>query len=419
MSWGRERQAKIYRDGALGRRPAIPADFATLEERASRRASVRAWAYCAGGAGEGATMRANRAAFERWAIVPRMLRDVSSRDLSVTLFGRTIPAPVLFAPVGASELLHPEGDRAIARAAAELGLPYVFSNQASWSMEDCAAVMGDSPRWFQLYWSTDEDLVDSFLARAAAVGCEAVVVTLDTTMLGWRPQDLNLGSLPFARAEGIAQYLSDTRFWELVRSRKPGAAAEVEVTLGAIRTLFAISRNVPGSFLANLRSPEPRAAVDTFLNTYSRPSLTWADVEGLRERTSLPILLKGVLHPDDARRAAAAGVDGIVVSNHGGRQVDGAIASLDALVDIVPAASGLTVLLDSGVRTGSDVFKALALGADAVLIGRPHIYGLALNGADGARDAVSNIVAELDLTLGLSGHTSVRDLDANALQIRR
>src|SRR3954468_23561756 len=169
MSWGRERQAKIYRDGALGRRPAIPADFATLEARASRRASVRAWAYCAGGAGEGATMRANRAAFERWAIVPRMLRDVSQRDLSVELFGRTLPAPVLFAPVGASELLHPEGDRAIARAAAALGLPYIFSNQASWSMEDCAAVMGDAPRWFQLYWSTDEALVDSFLARAAAV----------------------------------------------------------------------------------------------------------------------------------------------------------------------------------------------------------------------------------------------------------
>jgi isopentenyl diphosphate isomerase/L-lactate dehydrogenase-like FMN-dependent dehydrogenase len=416
MSWGRERQARIYRDGALGRRPVVPADFETLERRARAKASVRAWAYCAGGAGEGATMRANRAAFERWAIVPRMLRDVSERDLTVELFGRTIPAPVLFAPVGASELLHPEGDRAIARAAAALGLPYVFSNQASWSMEDCARVMGDAPRWFQLYWSTDEELVDSFLARAAAVGCEAIVVTLDTTMLGWRPQDLNLGSLPFARAEGIAQYLSDTRFWELVRTRTPQAAAEVEVTLGAIRTLVAISRNVPGSLLGNLRSPEPRAAVDTFLNTYSRPSLTWADVEGLRERTKLPILLKGILHPDDARRAAAAGVDGIVVSNHGGRQVDGAIASLDALVDIAPAAEGLKVLLDSGVRTGSDVFKALALGADAVLIGRPHIYGLALDGADGARDVVSNIVAELDLTLGLSGQTSVRALDSSLLK---
>jgi lactate 2-monooxygenase len=248
------------------------------------------------------------------------------------------------------------------------------------------------------------------------VGCEAIVVTLDTTMLGWRPQDLNLGSLPFARAEGIAQYLSDTRFWELVRTRTPQAAAEVEVTLGAIRTLVAISRNVPGSLLGNLRSPEPRAAVDTFLNTYSRPSLTWADVEGLRERTKLPILLKGILHPDDARRAAAAGVDGIVVSNHGGRQVDGAIASLDALVDIAPAAEGLKVLLDSGVRTGADVFKALALGADAVLIGRPHIYGLALDGADGARDVVSNIVAELDLTLGLSGQTSVRALDSSLLK---
>lgn len=421
---GRERQAAIYRAGAFGRRPRVPTDFATLERRARRKASVRAWAYCAGGAGAGSTMRANRSAFDRWAIVPRVLRDVSRRDLSVELFGRRLPAPVLFAPVGASELLHPEADRAIATAAARLGVPYVFSNQSSVSMEECAAVMGDQPRWFQLYWSTDDALVDSFVGRAEAAGCEAIVVTLDTTMLGWRPQDLNLGSLPFARAEGIAQYLSDARFWQVVRERVAagrgsGAAADGESrpTLGAIRTLLSIARKVPGGLRHNLRSPEPRAAVQTFLETYSRPSLTWDDIATLRARTSLPILLKGVLHPDDARRAVDLGIDGLVVSNHGGRQIDGAIASLDALVPIADAVAGqTTLLLDSGVRTGSDVFKALALGADAVLIGRPHIYGLALAGAPGAHDAVANIIAELDLTLGLSGLRSLAEITPEALR---
>lgn len=419
---GRERQAEIYRDGAFGRRPSIPTDFAGLEAAARRKASVRGWAYVAGGAGEGTTMRANRAAFDRWAIVPRVLRDVSQRDLSVELFGRKIPAPVLFAPVGASELLHPEADLAIAGAAADLGLPYIFSSQSCFSMEDCAAAMGDAPRWFQLYWSRDEGVVDSFVARAKAAGCEAIVVTLDTTMLGWRPQDLNLGSLPFARAEGIAQYLSDPRFRELVRERlRDGlggtANADGRPTLGAIRTLVSLTRKFPGSFAANLRSPEPRAAVETFLETYSRPSLTWDDIATLRDRTDLPILLKGVLHPDDARQAIELGVDGLVVSNHGGRQVDGAIASLDALTDIAPAVDGrLKLLLDSGVRTGADVLKALALGADAVLIGRPHVYGLALDGRRGARDAVANIVADLDLTLGLSGLTSVAEAGPDLLR---
>lgn len=418
---GRTRQAAIYRDGVFGRRPCVPTDYASLESAARRKASVRGWAYVAGGAGEGATMRANRAAFERWAIVPRVLRDVSNRDLSVELFGRTIPAPVLLAPVGAAELLHPEADRAIAGAAAELRLPYVFSSQACFSMEVCAAVMGDSPRWFQLYWSRDEGVVNSFLGRAKAAGCEAIVVTLDTTMLGWRPQDLNLGSLPFSRGEGIAQYLTDPRFRELVRERVQagigGAAATGRPTLAALKALATMTRKFPGPFLANLRSPEPRAAVETFLDTYSRPSLTWDDIATLRDRTDLPVLLKGILHPDDARRAADLGLDGIVVSNHGGRQVDGAIAALDALTDIAPAVDGrLKVLFDSGVRTGADVLKALALGADAVLIGRPHVYGLALNGREGARDAVANIVAELDLTLGLTGLASVAEATPEILR---
>ncbi|UPW08976.1 alpha-hydroxy-acid oxidizing protein [Gordonia terrae] len=420
--YGRARQNEIYTAGVHRRKPRVPTDFAELERRAKRTMSARAWAYIAGGAGEGRTMAANRAALDLWAIVPRILRDVSQRNLSIDLFGRRLPAPVLFAPVGAGSLAAPDADALIGRAAAELGVPYIFSNQASVSMENVAAAMddvqADAPRWFQLYWSTDDDLVDSLLERAAAIRAEAVVVTLDTTMLGWRPQDLNLGSLPFARGEGIAQYTADRRFVDIVADRLRAATDErPEISLGAIATLVSITRNAPGRFLQNLRSPQPRAAVQTFLDIYSRPSLNWDDLAGLRDRTALPIVLKGVLHPDDARRAVDAGVDGIIVSNHGGRQVDGAISTIDALDTIAPVVDGrIKVLIDSGIYTGSDVFKALALGADAACIGRPHMYGLALAGADGARDAVADIIAELDLTLGLSGHTDVADLDREALR---
>lgn len=420
--YGRARQNDIYTAGVHRRKPRVPTDFAELERRAKRTMSARAWAYIAGGAGEGRTMAANRAALDRWAIVPRILRDVSQRNVSIDLFGRRLPAPVLFAPVGAGSLAAPAADALIGRAAAELGVPYIFSNQASVSMEDVAAAMDEvssgAPRWFQLYWSTDDDLVDSLLERAAAIRAEAVVVTLDTTMLGWRPQDLNLGSLPFARGEGIAQYTADRRFVDIVADRLRAATDErPEISLGAIATLVSITRNAPGRFLQNLRSPQPRAAVQTFLDIYSRPSLNWDDLAGLRDRTALPIVLKGVLHPDDARRAVDAGVDGIIVSNHGGRQVDGAISTIDALDTIAPVVdSRIKVLIDSGIYTGSDVFKSLALGADAACIGRPHMYGLALAGADGARDAVADIIAELDLTLGLSGHTDVADLDREALR---
>ena len=418
---GRARQSLVYRAGVLGHRPAVPTDFAELEARARAQMSPRAWAYVAGGAGEGATMRANREAFDRWRILPRMGAGHVDRDLSVDLLGRTLPTPLLLAPIGAAALAHRDSDLHIGRAAAATGVPYVLSNQGCSPMEEVAALMGDSPRWFQLYWSTDEPLVDSLLRRAEASGAEAVVVTLDTTMLGWRPQDLNLGSLPFSQGIGIAQYTSDPRFREVVRERVAAAAAgggkaDVQVTLGALRSLLSISREHPGRTRANLRSPEPRAAVETFLDIYSNPGLTWDTLATVKRRTSLPVLAKGVLHPDDARRAVEAGMDGIVVSNHGGRQVDGAVASLDALPGVRQAVGpDLPVLLDSGVRTGSDVVKAMALGATAVLLGRSYVYGLALAGADGVRDVVANVVAELDLTLGLSGVGSVRDLSPDLL----
>ena len=408
---GRARQDAIYRAGVFGHHPSVPTDAAELERRAHRAMSATAWAYVAGGAGEGATMRHNRDAFDQWRVVPRMLHGVTSRDLSTTVLGTPLRAPLLLAPVGAGCLVAPDSDLLIARGAAAAGVPYVFTNQGCNPLEDTAVEMGSTPFWQQLYWSTDEGLVDSMIGRAEAAGAQALVVTLDTTMLGWRPQDLNIGSLPFARGLGIAQYTSDPRFRELVAQRladASGPRAKVEVTVGAVKTLLTMSRTHPGDFRENLRSPEPRAAVETFLDIYSNPALSWSHIATLRERTSIPVLLKGILHPDDARRAFDEGVDGIIVSNHGGRQVDRSVASLDALVAIRSALGpDPVVLLDSGVRTGADLFVALALGADACLLGRPHIYGLALDGADGVQQVIENVIAELDLTMGLVGVGSV------------
>jgi len=414
---GLRQQTSIYAAGVSGQRPRVPTDATMLEERAREAMSAEAFAYVAGGAGTGATMRANRAAFDRWRIVPRMLRDVAERDTSVELFGRTLPSPFLIAPIGVLEMAHREAERAVARAVRDLGLPMIYSNQASVAMEEVTEILGDAPRWFQLYWSTREELVESFARRAEASGCEAIVVTLDTTMLGWRTRDLDLGWLPFLRGMGIAQYTSDPVFKRLL-SEPLGDSGQPEPkpNLAALRVLIQIGRNYPGPFLKALRSGRARAAVQRFVQIYSRPSLTWADIPYLRERTSVPILLKGVLHPDDARRAVDEGIDGIVVSNHGGRQVDGAIATLDALPPIVEAVDGgIPVLLDSGIRGGADIFKALALGARAVLLGRPYVYGLALAGEAGVREVVTNFMADFDLTMGLAGCRSVGEIGREAL----
>jgi lactate 2-monooxygenase len=432
---GRRRQDEVYRAGVYGRRPRVPTSARALQRRARERLGARAYSYVAGGAGDEATQRANRTAFDRWAVVPRVLRDVSVRDTSVELFGRRLPAPLLLAPVGALELVHPAADLAVARAAASLGVPMVFSNQASVSMEECAAAMDQAPhpapRWSQLYWSTSDELVESLVGRAEASGCDALVVTLDTTMLGWRPRDLDLGHLPFALGKGIAQYTSDPVFRRLAEERaaasaapaptEPGAAAgrdrQPRPTLAAVRALVGMARAWPGPLLGNLRSPLPRAAVETFLAIYSRPSITWADLAWLRARTRLPIVLKGVLHPDDARRALDEGADGVVVSTHGGRQVDRSIAALDALPDVVAAVGDRApVLLDSGVRSGADVLTAVALGARAVLLGRPFAWGLALAGEEGVRQVVSDVLGEFDLTLGLTGHTAVDQLSPEVLR---
>lgn len=415
---GRSRQSSIFVRGLAGRTPKVPIDPRELERAARRSMSKEGFAYIAGGAGSESTMDANREAFRRWQIVPRVLRDVSRRDLGIELFGRRLPAPLLLAPIGVLDMAHSDADLAVARAAAGTGVPMIFSNQASVAMEECADAMGDAPRWFQLYWSESNDLVRSFVRRAEACGCEAIVLTLDTTMLGWRPRDLDLAYLPFLRGRGLAQYTSDPVFRELLNEpAAPPTDDPGRPNLSLIRSAVEMLVRHPGSLVDNARSGLPRAAVQRFIATYSRPSLRWEDLAFLRDLTSLPILLKGILHPKDARRAIEHGMDGVIVSNHGGRQIDGEIASLDALSGVVEAVDGrIPVLFDSGVRGGADVFKALALGATAVCLGRPYAYGLAIAGEAGVREVIRNTIAELDLTLGLAGCDSVTGIGRNRVR---
>lgn len=403
-------------EGLAGKRPRVPPEASGLREAAREILSREAFAYVAGGAGREDTMDANRTAFDRWRIVPRVLRDVSDRDLSVELFGRRYATPLFLSPIGALELVHREADRAVARAAAETGVPVAFSSQASMPLEECVAEMGEAPRWFQLYWSQSDELTASFLRRAEECGCDAVLLTLDTTLLGWRPRDLDLGYLPFLEGKGIAQYTSDPVFRRLLEEEDVESEVEPPLTPKTLLTAFRQIERFPGSFWKGIRSGLPRKAVQRFVATYSRPSLRWADLPFLREHTGLPIVLKGILHPDDARRALEAGVDAVLVSNHGGRQIDGEIASLDALPRVVEAVAGeIPVLFDSGIRGGADAFKALALGATMVGIGRPYVWGLALAGENGVRDVVANQVAELDLTLGLAGCRSPAEVGPDRL----
>jgi lactate 2-monooxygenase len=425
----RRTQSEIYRAGISGSRPRVPVDAAGLEEAARKALSPEAFAYIAGGAGAERTMHANTAAFGRWQVWPRPLRDVSTRDLSVGFLGRRRPTPLLLAPLGVMEMAHDDADLAVARAAASLGVPYTLSNQASFPMEEVADAAPGGSRLFQLYWSADDDLNASLLRRAEAAGCEAIVVTLDTHLLGWRTRDLDLAYLPFTRGMGIAQYTSDPVFQQLVRERVrkgPDVAAPpapaVRMTPKTIAAGVKIARK--GAALTgveglreNLRSPLPRAAVETFLDVFSTPALTWDDLAKARQWTSLPIILKGIVHPDDAARALDAGVDGVWVSNHGGRQIDQSVPTLEALPAVVERIEGrVPVVFDSGIRQGSDAFIALALGATVVALGRPYAYGLGVAGEEGVREVVRNVLAELDITLGLSGHTSFAELGPGALR---
>jgi lactate 2-monooxygenase len=363
----------------------IPDDLSQLEEEAAKNLSPEALAYILAGAGDTDTTRANAAAFRHWGIRRRQGPKPVKVDLSTTILGTHMPAPVLFAPIGVQTLAHPDGDLASARAAAELGLTYMHSTQGAYKMEDVAAANGDGSRWYQLYWPTDDELAVSFLRRAKAAGYTHLVITLDTTLLGWRPIDLDLGYSPFLENKGIANYTSDPVFR---RKHMPVPAEEVT----------------------------PLPAGIAFAGVFQNPGLNWSQLPLIRANWDGPILLKGIQSPRDAKLAIEHGIDGIVVSNHGGRQVDGAIASLDALSPIVEAVGDtMPVLFDSGIRTGQDAFKALALGADAVLIGRPYIYGLALDGQRGTRTVMQMLVDELAEEVREAGHSTHRTLTPSSL----
>ncbi len=377
---------EIYARGLGGETPSLPISWAELERRAEEAMDPRAASYVFAGAGSEDTMRENLEAFRRWRIVPRMLRDVAERDLRTTVLGTEMSAPVLLAPIGVQSIVHADGELATARAAAATGTPMVVSTAAAHTLEAIAAEGGAGPRWYQLYWPNDHEIAASIVARAEAAGYEALVVTLDTFIPGWKPRDLQQAWLPFLEGVGNANFLEDPVF----RSQ---LARPPEEDLGA--------------------------ATGHYLGIYVNPSLSWDDIATLREWTSLPIVVKGVLHADDARRARESGVDGVIVSNHGGRQVDGAIASLDALGAVIAAVGDeLAILLDSGIRGGSDVVKALALGAEAVLLGRPYLWGLALEGQEGVETVLKMLFAELDLTLALCGYTRPGELDRDVLARR-
>ncbi|MCX5231592.1 alpha-hydroxy-acid oxidizing protein [Streptomyces sp. NPDC006553] len=371
-------QHEIYFDGLFGVLPTQPMTFAELETRARAALPPSLWSYVAGGAGDESTQEANVAAFRTWGLVPRMMVGAAQRDLSVDLFGLKLASPLFMAPVGVIGLCAQDGhgDLATARAAARTGVPMIASTLTVDPMEDVAAEFGDTPGFFQLYTPTDRDLAESLVRRAEAAGFKAIVVTLDTWITGWRPRDLATGNFPQLRGHALANYTSDPVF----RAR-----------------------------LAKSPEEDPRAAVLEWVGVFGKP-LVWDDLAWLRSLTDLPIVLKGICHPEDVRRARDGGVDGIYCSNHGGRQANGGLPALDALPDVVAAADGLPVLFDSGVRSGADVVKALALGATAVGVGRPYAYGLALGGTDGIVHVLRALLAEADLIMAVDGYPTLADL---------
>jgi lactate 2-monooxygenase len=375
---------EIYAKGMSGETPPIPVSIEELERRAEE--AMEEWAanYVFAGAGGERTMLANLEGFGRRRIVPRMLKaDVAERDLATKILGTSMPAPLMLAPIGVQKVVHPDGELATARAAAAVGVPMIASTASHFTMEEIAEANGEGSRWFQLYWPNDRGLLESFVGRAEAAGYEAIVVTVDAFIPGWKPRDLQQARLPFLEGMGNANYMQDPVF-------RAGLEKTPEEDFGA--------------------------ATGHYLSVLSEPSLGWDDLGLLRELTSLPIVIKGIQHADDAKEAAERGIDGIVVSNHGGRQVGGAVGSLDTLAPIAEAVSDdLAILFDSGIRSGTDVLKALALGADAVCLGRPYLWGLALDGQAGVEAVLKMVLGEFDLTMALCGYTSPDQLTPDAL----
>src|SRR3954447_3046975 len=357
-----------------------PIAAADWEHAAEEKLDPGAFGYIAGGAGAESTMRANLAAFQGWRLRPRMLTGNAVRDISVDVLGLHSPAPFFLASVGVLSIVHEEGEVAVGRASASSGVPMLLSTAASHSIEEVAET--GAPRWYQLYWVNDREICESFVRRAEEAGYGAIVVTLDTLTLGWRPRDLRLAYLPFIQGEGCGQYFTDPVF------------------------LSRLEKSPDDDLLT---------AAATMLATFPNLGLTWDDLDWLRGQTTLPLLVKGVLTADDAELALEHGMDGVIVSNHGGRQVDGAVAALDALVEVRDALPEAVVLMDGGIRSAADVLKAIALGADAVLLGRPYAYALAVGGQRGVEELIQNLMAEIDLNLALAGAHSIRDLDRSWL----
>ncbi len=377
-------QLEIYLKGLSGVVPSLPMGYAEWEAKAQAAMSPSVYSYVAGGAGDERTQRVNRTAFDRWGLIPRMLVGATERDLSVELFGMTLPAPVFMAPIGVLGLCDRDGhgDLAGARAAARTGVPLMVSTLTQDPLEDVAAELGDTPGFFQLYTPTDRELAASLVRRAEAAGYRGIVVTLDTWVPGWRPRDLSTSNFPQLRGLCLANYFTDP------------------------------------VFCAGLDQPpgqNPQAAVLRWVQLFGN-SLTWDDLPWLRSLTALPLILKGICHPDDARRARDAGMDGIYCSNHGGRQANGGVPAIDCLPGVVEAVDGLPVLFDSGIRNGADIVKALALGASAVGVGRPYAYGMALAGTEGTVHVLRSLLAEADLIMAVDGYPTLADLTPDTLR---
>ena len=359
----------------IGTSQAFPLTFDELEIAVKDKIAIGPYGYIRSGAGGEQTLRNNRNAFQKYAIVPRFLHDVSTVDTSIELFGKKHPTPLLFAPVGMNKIAHEEGELAVVRAAAELQIPYIQSTVSSYSMEQIAQAAPNHTKWFQLYWSTNEAISYSMVERAEKAGFEAIILTVDTVMLGWREEDVRNQFSPLKNGFARGNYESDP------------------------------------VFMSTLRDDSFEAFVDGMLANIFHPTLNWDNVRELKQRTKLPVLLKGILHPEDAKLALEAGVDGIIVSNHGGRQLDGVIGSLDALPGVVEAVAGrVPVLFDSGAYRGIDVLKALALGATAVAIGRPFVYGLAYDGENGVHQVMKNLYDEFKVSMGLAGAATIADV---------
>jgi isopentenyl diphosphate isomerase/L-lactate dehydrogenase-like FMN-dependent dehydrogenase len=372
----------IYESGDEGAR-LFPVSFEEWEDRARKKLAAGPFGYVYGAAGAGETMNSNVDAFKKYRLRPRMCCDVSQRDLSIRLFGAKLPVPFLLAPIGVNSILHPEAELIPARAAAKLGVPYILSNVSTEPMEKVAEAMNDGLRWFQLYPPRNAKITESFIKRAEEAGYSAIVVTIDSTMLGWRETDLRNAYLPFLSGQGMGNYFTDPVF-----------CADLEETPQQNR----------------------KAAVRKALDEGNNTCFTWKEFDQIRGMTRLPLLIKGLTHPDDAILAMEHGADGIIVSNHGGRQLDGAVATLDMLpliCDVVQ--KKVPVLMDSGIRRGADILKAIALGANAVLIGRPYAYAMAVAGESGVREMIRNLISETELQLAISGRSSIGAIDSSLI----